>query len=82
VCWANGCSWSIAEVAAEHVRAANVLSWLSLPGARVMVWGLWALWWEGAVFGMILALLPKLWFIDRMVWVHRDWVAGAGGAGI
>jgi hypothetical protein len=39
-----------------------------------MVWGLWALWWEGAVFGMILALLPKLWFIDRMVWVHRDWV--------
>jgi hypothetical protein len=44
-------------------------------GARVMVWGLWALWWEGAVFGMILALLPKLWFLDRMVWVHRDWVA-------
>jgi hypothetical protein len=63
------------EVAAEHVRVAKLLSWLSLPGAIVMVWGLWALWWEGAVFGMILALLPKLWFIDRMVWVHRDWVA-------
>jgi hypothetical protein len=43
-----------------------------------MAWGLWALWWEGAVFGMILALLPKLWFLDRMVWMHRDWVAGAG----
>jgi hypothetical protein len=52
----------------------RLLSWLSLPGALVMIWGLWALWWEGAVFGMILALLPKLWFIDRMVWVHRDWV--------
>jgi hypothetical protein len=58
-----------------HVRAAKLLSWLSLPGAILMVWGLWALWWEGAVFGMILALLPKLWFLDRMVWVHRDWVA-------
>jgi hypothetical protein len=62
-------------VPAHHVRAANVLSWLSLPGAGLMVWGLWALWWEGAVFGMILALLPKLWFLDRMVWLHRDWVA-------
>jgi hypothetical protein len=63
-------------VPAGHVRAAKrVLSWLSLPGAGLMVWGLWALWWEGAVFGMILALLPKLWFLDRMVWIHRDWVA-------
>jgi hypothetical protein len=63
------------EVPDAHVRAANVLSWLSLPGAGLMVWGLWDLWWEGAVFGMILALLPKLWFLDRMVWLHRDWVA-------
>jgi hypothetical protein len=40
-----------------------------------MAGGLWALWWEGAVFGMLLAMLPKLWFLDRMVWLHRDWVA-------
>lgn len=63
------------EVAPGHVRAAAVLSWLSLPGTVVMIWGLAALWWEGAVFGTILAMLPKLWFIDRMVWLHRDWVA-------
>jgi hypothetical protein len=37
------------EVAAEHVRIAKALSWLSLPGALVMIWGLWAL---GAVVGV------------------------------
>jgi hypothetical protein len=27
------------------------------------------------VFGMALAILPKFWFLDRMAWLHRDWVA-------
>ena len=62
-----------AEIAAHHRRMATILSWLSVPGALVMVWGLVALWWEGAVFGMILTGLPKVWFVDRMVWVHDDW---------
>ncbi|MEM9795141.1 MAG: DUF6653 family protein [Pseudomonadota bacterium] len=62
------------EIAAQHVRAATALTWLSLPGVVVLVWGLWALWWEGAVFGTVLSILPKLWFCDRMVWIHDDWV--------
>ncbi|MDW3222296.1 MAG: DUF6653 family protein [Paracoccaceae bacterium] len=62
------------EVLAHHKRAAIVLSLLSLPGAAVMVWGLYALWWEGAVFGVILTALPKIWFVDRMVWIYQDWV--------
>ncbi|MGB7240486.1 MAG: DUF6653 family protein [Sulfitobacter sp.] len=62
------------EIAAHHRRAALVLSLLSVPGAIVMIWGLWALWWEGAVFGTILTALPKVWFVDRMVWIHDDWV--------
>jgi hypothetical protein len=64
-----------AEIPAGHARAANVLSWLAAPGAVLMAWGLWVLWWEGAVFGALLTMLPKLWFLDRMVWLHRDWVA-------
>lgn len=67
-----------AEIAAHHGRAALVLSLLSVPGAIVMIWGLYALWWEGAVFGVILTALPKIWFVDRMVWVYHDWT-GAGG---
>ncbi|KMW56511.1 hypothetical protein AIOL_001465 [Candidatus Rhodobacter oscarellae] len=61
------------EIAAHHRRAALVLALLSLPGALVMIWGLIALWWEGAVFGAILAGLPKIWFVDRMVWIFEDW---------
>ena len=60
-------------VAPHHRRAANLLAWASLPGALVWLWGLWALWWEGVVFGGALMVLPKLWFVDRMVWVLQDW---------
>lgn len=63
-----------AEVAPHHRQAATVLSLLSLPGAVVMIWGLYALWWEGVVFGVILTALPKIWFVDRMVWVCENWV--------
>ncbi len=61
------------DIAAHHVRAGHALTLASLPGAALMVWGLWALWWEGAVFGMVLTALPKVWFVDRMVWVFEDW---------
>lgn len=60
------------EIAPHHVQAAKVLSVLSLPGALIMIWGLWALWWEGAVFGAVLTALPKIWFVDRMVWILQD----------
>ncbi|MDJ0821808.1 MAG: hypothetical protein QNJ09_08380 [Paracoccaceae bacterium] len=61
------------EVAPGHRMAARVLSWASLPGLAVFIWGLYALWWEGVVFGMLLTALPKIWFCDRMVWIHADW---------
>ncbi|MEM7489436.1 MAG: DUF6653 family protein [Pseudomonadota bacterium] len=64
-----------AEIPAHHRRVAIWLTWASLPGAVVMVWGLIALWWEGAVFGMLLTMLPKVWFCDRMVWILQDWRA-------
>jgi hypothetical protein len=63
------------EIPAGHARAAAVLGWLSLPGAALALGGVVALWWEAAVFGTVLAMLPKLWFLDRMAWLQRDWVA-------
>ena len=62
-----------AEIASHHRRAAHALSLLSLPGVVLTLLGLWLLWWEGAVFGTLLAMLPKVWFVDRMVWVFEDW---------
>ena len=58
---------------AHHIKAAQALSALSVPGAVVIIWGLVTLWWEGALFGMILTALPKIWFVDRMVWIFEDW---------
>lgn len=63
------------DIASHHRRAATFLAWASLPGVLVMAWGLFVLWWEGVVFGMILTGLPKLWFLDRMVWILQDWHA-------
>lgn len=63
------------EIAPHHLRAAHVLSLLSVPGAVILFWGLWVLWWEGAVFGALLTALPKIWFVDRMVWILQDWRA-------
>ena len=61
-----------AEVPKHHVRAARILALLSLPGAFVFVWGLWALWLDWVIFGLALAVLPKAWFCDRMVWMLSE----------
>ncbi|WP_343035282.1 DUF6653 family protein [Parasulfitobacter algicola] len=63
-----------ADIAAHHVTAGKLLSLLSIPGAILMIWGLVVLWWEAALFGTALAILPKAWFCDRMVWLHDGWV--------
>tara|TARA_R110002049_G_scaffold23545_2_gene83267 strand:+ start:82897 stop:83388 length:492 start_codon:yes stop_codon:yes gene_type:complete len=63
-----------AELPAHQMRAARVLGWMALPGIVVMVLGLILLWWEGVVFGTVFAVLPKFWFLDRMVWIYDNWM--------
>ena len=60
------------EVGAHHIRATRTLTALSAAGAMVMVWGLWALDVWATVFGMTVAVMAKVWFCDRMVWILRD----------
>ncbi|MEO9819374.1 MAG: DUF6653 family protein [Paracoccaceae bacterium] len=62
-----------AELPAHQITAARALSLLSVPGALILMWGLYVMWWEGVVFGVVLTALPKVWFVDRMVWVFEDW---------
>lgn len=66
------------RLAAHHPRAAIALTWASLPGAAILIWGLIVLWWEGVVFGTLLSMVPKIWFVDRMVWILEDWQRQGG----
>ena len=62
------------EVRAHHRTWAAILSMGSLPGAVAMAWGLWQLDGVLTVCGMVLCMGPKVWFVDRMVWLYQDWL--------
>ena len=55
-----------------HRLVPNLLSLAGALGLVVMVWGLAVLALWPTLLGMAVACLAKLWFIDRMVWLHRD----------
>ncbi len=56
----------------HHIKMANFLSGLSGAGLPVFLYGLYIndLW--IIAFGNFLLVFPKLWFIDRMVWIYED----------
>ena len=59
-------------VPAHHRRAPNILSAIGAAGVLLAIGGLamragWAV-----IAGVAVAMLAKLWFIDRMVWLHQD----------
>lgn len=59
-------------IPAHHMRIATLLTYAAGIGALVLVFGLWRLdlGWINA--GLILSMGAKLWFLDRMVWLHAD----------
>nr|WP_254899036.1 DUF6653 family protein [Thalassococcus arenae] len=63
----------------HHIAAAHWLTALSLLGLPPLVWGLWVLDPGWTVAGGALALLPKLWFCDRMVWLYQDQTGSVPG---
>ena len=50
----------------------------SVPGVVFLGLCLWQLRMDWTVFGMLLAVLPKVWFVDRMVWAYQDWLSDHG----
>ena len=48
------------------------LTWLSATGLPPLAVGLWVLDFWAVLAGISMTILPKLWFIDRMVWLYRD----------
>ncbi|QMU58922.1 MAG: hypothetical protein GKR98_12410 [Boseongicola sp.] len=56
----------------HHLRWAYVLGFASAIGIPPLIWGLWTLDFEWTLIGAILTVLPKVWFVDRMVWLYED----------
>ncbi|MEO0501349.1 MAG: DUF6653 family protein [Pseudomonadota bacterium] len=63
-------------IAAHHVRMAYILTALSGAGAVILVYGLVILDPWAAICGLSLTIGPKVWFVDRMVWIHSDAQSG------
>ena len=56
----------------HHRRWAIALGFGSAIGLIPLVWGLWALDLTMTLLGVVLMILPKVWFVDRMVWLYED----------
>ena len=61
-------------IPADHARAAHVLSAVSLAGLGPLLYGLAVLDPWPSVGGCAVAVLGKLWFVDRMAWLHDETV--------
>ena len=61
-----------APVPAHHRRVPNILSTIAGAGLALTVYGVAALSPWAALSGIAIATLAKMWFIDRMVWLHHD----------
>ncbi|WP_299656103.1 DUF6653 family protein [uncultured Tateyamaria sp.] len=60
------------DVAPHHIRAAHGLTGLSAVGVLPLIYGLIVLNPWATLFGLVATILPKVWFVDRMVWIHAD----------
>lgn len=62
-------------IPAHHAAWAGVLAWAAGLGLPPLIYGLWALDLGWLVAGLVLTMLPKLWFLDRMAWLYDDMAA-------
>lgn len=56
----------------HHRRWAIGLGAGSALGLIPLVWGIWVFDVTMTVLGIVLMVLPKVWFVDRMVWLFED----------
>jgi hypothetical protein len=63
-------------IPAHHRRIPHLLAALAMAGLPVLAWGIAMLEVWPTLLGLALSMLGKLWFVDRMVWLHRDMEGG------
>jgi len=55
-----------------HKTPILILTVLQTVGGFILIYGLWRLNINSTVYGMSLVYLSKMWFLDRMVWLHEN----------
>ena len=56
----------------EHKIPIRILTVLQTIGGLILFYGLWSLNTYHTIYGMTIIYLSKMWFLDRMVWLHDD----------
>lgn len=59
-------------VPASHLAWANGLTVVMVTGLPLLAYGLWNLDAFATSSGLLLVFGPKVWFVDRMVWLYED----------
>jgi RsiW-degrading membrane proteinase PrsW (M82 family) len=60
------------QIPKHHVTAANIINAISAIGLAILIYGLIVLEIWPTLSGAAIALLGKLWFVDRMAWLYED----------
>ena len=61
------------DVAAHHHTPVKWLTWSPILGLVPLIWGLIILDVWLVVLGTALSMILKMWFVDRMAWIAREW---------
>ena len=56
----------------KHKTPILILTLLQIVGVVFLLYGLWRFYLYHTVYGMTVVYLSKMWFLDRMVWLHAD----------
>jgi len=56
----------------HHIVAAYITIIIIIIGSIILIYGLWILDLWITIAGTSIAFLGKMWFVDRMVWLHED----------
>lgn len=60
------------EIPQHHQPVINILNLISFVGLPFCIWGLIQLNIWPTLLGVILVILGKMWFLDRMVWLYEE----------
>lgn len=62
----------VIQIPGHHKRAILILNIITGLGLPFLFWGLYQFNIWGVMVGLILVILGKMWFLDRMVWIYED----------
>ena len=61
------------EIATHHLKMIQVLKAIMTVGTLFTVYGLIVLHFWLTILGIVIVILGKSWFLDRMVWLYQDY---------